>query len=258
MIINKHTQLALRMDSEPCQDRFFNNMSKMTVISKGYTYGKASKFTFSEEAHREMYEFLSENDAKLFLIRDSALKEAENMDIEISFSGSLFSRIPQGKYTYLLGPNKMFKYEVKGDRLSGIYYADLDSRMIPFSFSTTIYEQLGIKDVSTNKYFKKMIKLIIYIELADIQVELIEPGNISKHPSKDVRETNESSNNIYVVDSSWNTLIIRNEGFSVKGHYRLQPCGEGMRDRKLIWINHFEKHGYIRRPKARVLHNSIS
>lgn len=56
--------------------------------------------------------------------------------------------------------------------------------------------------------------------------------------------------NINIVDSTYFTTIIRDEQFNVKGHFRLQPCGEGMKHRKLIWINGFIKNGYIRYAKC--------
>jgi hypothetical protein len=51
------------------------------------------------------------------------------------------------------------------------------------------------------------------------------------------------------LDCSWYTTIIRNEGFNVRGHFRLQPCGKGKQDKKLIYIHEFRKHGYIRRAR---------
>lgn len=58
-----------------------------------------------------------------------------------------------------------------------------------------------------------------------------------------------TSQKIDYYDCSWYTTIVRNEGFSVKGHFRLQPCGKGKRDHKLIYIHEFQKHGYVRRAR---------
>jgi hypothetical protein len=51
---------------------------------------------------------------------------------------------------------------------------------------------------------------------------------------------------INVVDSNYFRTIIRTEGFGVKGHFRLQACGEGRGERRITWINSFEKKGYKR------------
>jgi len=55
---------------------------------------------------------------------------------------------------------------------------------------------------------------------------------------------NESPCQINVLDSKWFTHTVRSDGFKVSGHFRLQPFGEGMKKRKLIYIEDFEKSGY--------------
>ncbi len=64
-----------------------------------------------------------------------------------------------------------------------------------------------------------------------------------------------TSQRIDYYDCSWYTTIVRNEGFSVRGHFRLQPCGKGKQDKKLIYIHEFQKHGYVRR--ARLILNEM-
>ena len=51
---------------------------------------------------------------------------------------------------------------------------------------------------------------------------------------------------VNVIDSSYLTTIIHVNETSVRGHFRLQPCGEGMTDRKLIWIEPYQKGPYKR------------
>jgi hypothetical protein len=58
---------------------------------------------------------------------------------------------------------------------------------------------------------------------------------------------NTSSKDITIVKANWNTISIRTDGFSVKAHFRLQPCGEGRTDRKLVFIDQFNKNGYVRK-----------
>lgn len=50
------------------------------------------------------------------------------------------------------------------------------------------------------------------------------------------------------LDCRWFREIVRNEGFMVKGHFRLQPYKRnGTWTKKLIYIQPFQKHGYVRR-----------
>lgn len=51
------------------------------------------------------------------------------------------------------------------------------------------------------------------------------------------------------LDASWYTTYCRTDGFLVSGHFRMQPCGRGRQDRKLIYIKPFMKDGYVRRAR---------
>lgn len=63
---------------------------------------------------------------------------------------------------------------------------------------------------------------------------------------------NETKVDVNVMDCRWYTNITRTKGFSVRGHFRLQPFKEnGEWSKKLIYINEFQKQGYT--AKARKL-----
>lgn len=57
---------------------------------------------------------------------------------------------------------------------------------------------------------------------------------------------NDTNFDISYMDSTWFTNLVKSDAFKVRGHFRLQPCGQGFKDKKLIWINDFEKQGYTR------------
>lgn len=78
----------------------------------------------------------------------------------------------------------------------------------------------------------------------------IKEGNI---PNRKI--TNYASLPVKFRDSTWFTTICRNEGFKVRGHFRLQPKknDKGEWIKELIYINEFEKHGYHR--QAKILNN---
>ena len=59
--------------------------------------------------------------------------------------------------------------------------------------------------------------------------------------------SNKATFTVNYLDSSWLRTIVRSEGFLVRSFFRWQPCGVGRQDRKLIFIESFMKHGYIRR-----------
>lgn len=83
------------------------------------------------------------------------------------------------------------------------------------------------------------------------KVEYLELENGRKIKNPDVENgkvLNQSGYKVEILDSKWFTTIFRKEGFSVSGHFRLQPKknAEGEWYRELIYIEPFEKHGYTR------------
>jgi hypothetical protein len=51
---------------------------------------------------------------------------------------------------------------------------------------------------------------------------------------------------VIIVNSCWNVTSIRTEGFNVSGHFRLQPYPSENKT-KVIFIQPFKKHGYVRK-----------
>lgn len=86
---------------------------------------------------------------------------------------------------------------------------------------------------------------LIFKKYADIETKICPPkSGIFFNENKYV---NNSPKGVKIYDSTYFTNIIRSEGFGVRGHFRLQRIGEGRSDKKLIWINDFQKDGYTRK-----------
>lgn len=54
---------------------------------------------------------------------------------------------------------------------------------------------------------------------------------------------------LVIVNNNWNVTSIRNEEFSVSGHFAIRHVGEGRTQTRLVWIDPFVKHGYVRKAK---------
>ena len=92
---------------------------------------------------------------------------------------------------------------------------------------------------------------LAFYHFAEIEVKIISAST----PQRKVfinseKYVNETKAKIEIVDSSWFTKIIHIEGFSVSGHFRLQPYGQNLSKRKLIWISEYEKKGFTRESKV--------
>lgn len=92
-------------------------------------------------------------------------------------------------------------------------------------------------------------KLLCFIYLTENDETLVEPGR-KNGTRKSGKIVNTLPYPVTIIDSRWNTTVIRTEGFDVSGHFRLQPYGYQMSQTKIIFIQPFKKHGYVRKAKS--------
>lgn len=98
---------------------------------------------------------------------------------------------------------------------------------------------------------ERFVKLLLFIELSEPVIEIIKNNQKIKlddnwEKSMEGKVKNESGVNVILVNTMWNKVIINDSSFSVKGHIRIQPYGPGRQLYKPIWIDEFQKNGYIR------------
>ena len=89
------------------------------------------------------------------------------------------------------------------------------------------------------------LQILTYLFFGDITTRLVKAKQTLKLNSFS-KFLNNSKTDITFVDTLWKERI-STEGFKVRGHFRLQPVGEGRKDKRLIWIDEFDKHGYNRK-----------
>lgn len=194
---------------------------------------------------------ITENDNKNYLICHSVHEASDLIKIKENFTGRTLKDIKFGKYTYLLGKNEMVRFACSVGYITGFYFNS--ENKVTFDFAVLIEDGDFHCDAKFSKEFTKIMKILTFVELGDIEVIELKGGQNNGGQKDKDKITNRSNNTIYVVDSNWNKLVIRTEGFAVRGHFRLQSCGQNLADRKLIWIDAFEKHGYVRKPKAELV-----
>ena len=112
---------------------------------------------------------------------------------------------------------------------------------------STIDDSLSPENFASNMTY--FLSLELFLKYADLEV-VKAYGNQKKTicDGKDYLD-NKSGIPVKYIDSRWLREIIRSEGFKVRGHFRLQPYKDDNDEwqRKLIYIDEFEKHGYHRR-----------
>jgi hypothetical protein len=98
---------------------------------------------------------------------------------------------------------------------------------------------------------KLVLSYIMFKKYATVETVYLSGKSKRLLPNSTEKALNESGLNMTYYDCSWFTTIIRTEGFKVRGHFRLQPYkdNDGKWQKKLIYINGYEKHGYTRKAK---------
>lgn len=109
----------------------------------------------------------------------------------------------------------------------------------------------NVSEFDSKGLFGGFLALLLAKRYAPVEVEIV--GSWKKTISSVSKEktVNDTGIDVTLLDSRWFKTIIRTEGFTVRGHFRLQPYKNeaGLWDRKLIYIDEFEKHGYHRAAK---------
>lgn len=178
--------------------------------------------------------------------------EKTKMDIEIPYMKSC----PNTEHIYDWCKNKHLhltnaEYEYK---IEGVKYLKKDKTILNYMTSED-----NISDKEAYDIFKFIVNFEVFKNFAEIKTEV---KNLS---NKDIQETKnlsryekkkKSTIPITFMDKTFYTTSINNNDFMVNGHFRMQKIGKNRSDVKLIWIDNFTKHGYIRKAKLEKLNNS--
>lgn len=94
-----------------------------------------------------------------------------------------------------------------------------------------------------------VVTFLLFKEYADLETKVIQKGKERKAVLNKEKYVTELELPVTIIDSTWFTTLIKSDAFKVSGHFRLQPYGEGMKQRKLIWIDEYVKQGIVRQAK---------
>jgi hypothetical protein len=212
-------------------------------------------------------------DIKVYNICKTAQNVISKIKSDFGKSLEFLNKIQDGKYMFVLN-KKDFLYVVKiGPNLFVNPYIHneqnvlISSNFVLINLSYEIQEKVliagGIKYgeetfstcTTDDPEFKKKgtdsgsdiaIKTLIFLAFAEKEEEVLMPSKKTKIINCDYTN-NDTKYKVTTVTSKWNFTSVRLEGFEVGGHFRLQACGEGHKDRKLIWVDSHMKHGYVRK-----------
>lgn len=86
-----------------------------------------------------------------------------------------------------------------------------------------------------------------FLKYADVETKIVQGKSKEKHIG--IKYVNETNYKAQILDSTYFTTISRTDGFGVRGHFRFQPYGPGLAQKRLQWIADYQKSGYTRTAK---------
>ncbi len=196
---------------------------------------------------------------KVYLVTNTVIDKLALLHVtkkNSHFDWSVFGHLPDCKKTFIFLNNEVLRILVRGDFISFCHlsFSRTDkqngfgnSYWVMFYFNRRTNElcsHFEHSDVTSKEEF--IYKLLCFIFLSENTEEVVSPGR--KHGTKKKGKfINELDVPVTIINSKWNITSIRTEGFPVSGHFRLQPTGPERKITKMIWINPFEKKGYVRK-----------
>lgn len=249
MKLNSKSQLALRMTDYALEMMFQLQWDKF--ISKCPDKSLADRAVrewiemFSEEfkpngnARKKLTLPASNIKNRNYLMTQPALNISSRIKIdEGRFDVRFLSKIPDKKITFMLDRHLMIRYRKSGNN---IFAVRINTELTPegrehltyLSFKINIdnehIDYMGNPDAPlTDPKFIQFLQLLIFTELSELETVVLKPKEKTHGTRRDGKYVNESSQTVVIVDSTWNKTVIREDGFSVRGHLRLQACGKDL------------------------------
>jgi hypothetical protein len=202
---------------------------------------------------------------KVYVIRKTVQEIMSKINIKEEKRFDYLSKAEDGNKIMVLDESRFFKYYKNGSR---IVVVDITIEGDRAGYVMWNYELDS--EYSSRKDNQAMaeaqntfLQLMIFMEYAKHEEVFLKPSQKDGTRAQG-KVLNDTKQNLIVVDSTWNKVIIRTEGFKVGeetgGFLAIRACGVGRYDRKLVWIRPFEKKGYtrgVKKDKAQEIKSEI-
>lgn len=146
----------------------------------------------------------------------------------------------------------MIKIDRVGSDFDFLYLKNLNNlEKVFFDTYSFLTKEFSFRSECEDSLF--VVKILAYLYYGDITTKVI-PAKSNVRIDSYSRFVNNSKMQITYVDSLWKQRISA-DGFKVRGHFRMQPFGEGRKKKKLIWVEEFSKDGYNRKATRELAKN---
>lgn len=205
----------------------------------------------SEDAILNVYDNIKPDIRQVFYITDTIVDKVKLLLIK-KYDWTVFKKCKEGKRVFILrNGDLIFSYLDEGVffflyiNLVNFSRDNVTCQYIPFRIIIDNNDVL-CEDKNT-EYYDFTYKLLCFFFLSKNDERIIEAGKSYGSKKQSDALSNDLNLPVTIVNSNWNITSIRTDGFNVSGHFRLQPCGLQFSETKMIFIEPFKKHGYIRK-----------
>lgn len=191
------------------------------------------------------------SDVKVYLIRKTVQDICEKINFKEEKKFDYLDKMGGGNQMLILDETRFYKFYRQGSRIVVCYFnrEGAEYRYTMFNFELDEKYEAKPNDPNVAEIERRFIQLLMFLEYAPHETILLDSGqkNGTRNEEKVI---NDSDFRLTVVDSAWNKVIIRTDGFVVGadsgGFLALRAYGEGRYQRRFVWIMPYEKHGYTR------------
>lgn len=236
-------------------------------------YGRVGKDLGSEidvEKLRSYYEVIGNKNQKAYYITNSVIDKLDMLKVSQKnglYDYTVFKHVEDCKITFIFKDNALLRMHIAGDTICFChvhytyynkedkikYNAQGNSYWINFFVNRETGQQCDhFNHIDVKKIERFVYHLLCFFFLSENSELVVSPGmsyGTKKQPDALCNDTNVP---VIIVNSNWNVTSIRLQGFNVCGHFRLQPY-PSLGITKMIFIEPFQKHGYVRRATNEII-----
>ncbi len=128
-------------------------------------------------------------------------------------------------------------------------FQHLDVLMSEFGDNVKQFIWKGHANTGVDRYYYLafLVSFILFLKYVELETKVVNAKKRERHAGE--KYVNETNHNIEILDSTWFTTITRSDSFKVGGHFKMQPYGPALQQRKLIWVSKYDKQGYTKKAK---------
>lgn len=250
-----------------------------TIQSQGYIKHHVDFLTkvcivdpLREDVYKNKISLFQESNFRKLIFSKKSIENLENYTIPKEVRVDVLRTLPNRSDIILLDDKTCIQYK-KTDVLLSVtfHYTKVNDPMIYlYYFEVNLItgkvttddkrsdsnEEMNL-DKMIEYFYSKFLVVVTYLELTDVTLDILIGGS-SYGTNKQGKVKNDTRNKYILVNTNWNTTIVHLNEFSVRGHYRLQPCGVGRKQYKYIFIEPFTKGGIKRIAQKKMVCQEVS